>query len=476
MLKFINCIFLFIGLNKINIENFNDINLLLDDYEDVDKKIDRMKVNVMVYRAFISILFLIRPAYYAYEIFGLDEKTHYPTVLYMVNVFVMYVILLKYFKNGYFEKILFDYYVIIKKHKKIQWILDDKIVPLIIIFLSIATIVLDLFLNYYLFDSTNTYNLTDNTTIRNNVYDFYNNTVVSIVINFFDTLGGFYGYILILTNMFIFFLVFLKHLMDLKKQVKKLIKKYSWSKDTKHTEISTMCYEIMWIRNELENSISELEPLFVSNTLLGSVSLGFIIEYGDISVFQIISTIYWVMNQVVYLIIIHLINENKSDLAKVIKKPKFALHYIRRKFIGIKFNEVVHDIAPGRLKKYAEKQYNSLSVNKEEVDLESANDEIDLVWANSPKGNKENDINFVMKNMGTKKNNDSIDKIDINDYTVKNSSSIDWIIINTILTESWGSFEFFGFEFNGVSSLSSTIGLTAGLILVTKWFLGINII
>ena len=38
---------------------------------------------------------------------------------------------------------------------------------------------------------------------------------------------------------------------------------------------------------ELQNSISELEPLFVANTLLGSISLGFIIEFGNITVFQI---------------------------------------------------------------------------------------------------------------------------------------------------------------------------------------------
>ena len=479
MLKFINCIFLFIGVNKINVENFSDINLLLNDYEDVNKKVDRLKMNVMVYRAFISILFLIRPTYYAYEIYGLGEKIHYPTVLYMINVFVMYVVLLKYFKSGYFEKILFDYFVIIKKHKKIQWILDDKIVPLIIIFTSIVSIVLNVFLNYYLFDPNNVYNLTDNTTVRNNIYDLYNNTVVSVIVNFFDALGEFYGFILTLTNMFIFFLVFLKHLMDIKKQVEKLIRKYSWSKDTHHTEISTMCYEIMWIRNELENSISELEPLFVANTLLGSVSLGFIIEYGEISIFQIVSTIYWVMSQATYLIIIHLINENKSDLTKVIKKPKFALHYIRRKFVGRKFNEVVHDIGPGRLKKYAEKQYTSLSVKKEEIDLESANGEIDLVLNNVSKEDKEDDINFVMKNLSIKKGNNLIEeanKIDIDEYTIKNSSSIDWIILNTILNENWGCFEFFGFEFNGVNSLSSTIALTAGLILVTKWFLELNII
>src|SRR6056300_294620 len=124
-------------------------------------------------------------------------------------------------------------------------------------------------------------------------------------------ISDFYGHILILTNNFIFLLVFLKHLIDIKQYFKKLLKKYSWSKDTKHTEVSSICYEIMWIRNEIENSIDKLEPLFVSNTLLGSISLGFIIDNNSITIYQIISLIYWFISQIIYLLVIYYINDYK---------------------------------------------------------------------------------------------------------------------------------------------------------------------
>ena len=70
----------------------------------------------------------------------------------------------------------------------------------------------------------------------------------------------------------------------------------------------------MWIRNELENSIEELEPLFVSNTLLGAISLGFIIEYKEITIYQIIALIYWFISQIIYFIIIYYINNYKNNL------------------------------------------------------------------------------------------------------------------------------------------------------------------
>ena len=98
-------------------------------------------------------------------------------------------------------------------------------------------------------------------------------------------IGDFYSYILILTNNFIFLLLFLKHLIDIKLYFKKLLKKYSWSKDTKHTEVSSICYEIMWIRNEIENSIDKLEPLFVSNTLLVQY-VRFIISNNSITIYK----------------------------------------------------------------------------------------------------------------------------------------------------------------------------------------------
>lgn len=491
MLKLLNCIFVFLGINSVNLENFNDINLLFNDYEDVNREKDKKNEGKICYRIFISIVLLIKPIYFLYEI--IQDGTHifYATLFFLINIFVSYIVLLAYFRSNYFEKILFDYYSIKKKHNIFENILDDRLIPILIITISLLTVFVGILSNMFIYrlndgNGTNYYNTTD-------IYNFDDaNLGVTLAINAIVGLSDIYGYVLILSNSFIFFLVFMKHLMDLKGQVDKLVKKYSWSKDTQHTEVSTMCYEIMWLRNELENSIDKLEPLFVSNTLLGSIALGFIIEYGEMTVFQIISLIYWFISQVTYLVIIYYINDYKGELMKVIKKPKFVIHYIRRKFNKTKFDEVISNINIGRQRKFIDKEFPTSSkktINLDDVKIDmpqnliydEKTDDINIILGNINSETKDNDdINVIMNNVSDDREMVDVDldeeEITMKEYVVKNSSSIDWIILNTILNENWGCFEFFGFEFSGPGNLKSTIGVTAALILVTQWFLSLNII
>ena len=86
----------------------------------------------------------------------------------------------------------------------------------------------------------------------------------------------------------------------------------------------------------------------------------------------------------------------------------------------------------------------------------------------------DDDINAVLGNLEL--DEEKKEKVNTEEYIVKNSSSIDWIILNTILNESWGSFSFLGFEFSGSNNLLSVIGTSGALILITKWFLTLNII
>jgi len=475
MLKLLNCIFAFLGINNINIENFNNINNLFNDYDIIKTNKKKKNKYIICYNIFILIILLIKPIYFLYEIIIHNNKNFYSTLFYLINNFINYIILLIYFKADYFEKILFDYYAIRKKYKKFNLILNNICIPLIIIICSILTYIIDITTNIFL--NNTDYNNTDynNNTELNyiNIYNFNNNETFEIIlsINIIFGLCDIYSYILILLNTFIFFLVFMKHLFDLKILVKKLINKYSWSKDTQHTEVSALCYEITWLRSELENSIEKLEPLFVSNTLLGSIALGFIIEFGNITIYQIISLIYWFISQVIYLIIIYYINNNKSDLIKVIKKPKFVIHYIRRKFNKSKFNDVVNNLNFGRQKTFIETQ-NSL-YNKQDIELNNIKIEDSKIMEDINK----NDINILLNNIDENKITDTIiDKITTEEYNIKNASSIDWIILNTILNESWGCFSFFGFEFSDTNNLKSTIGLTGILIFVSKWFIELNIV
>ena len=456
MLKLINILFDILGLNRLNIDNFTDMNVIYDNYDDIHKNKDKVNKCRIAYRIIIGLFLLMKPVYYFYEIIEDGSRIFYPTLLFLINTFINYIILLKYFKNNYFENILFDYFPLSKKNKNVKCLVNDYFVPLSILFLSIFTVLFTFFYNMYLYDFGNS--TLYNTTL---IYNLEDKMELTIFINVLVGITDFYGYILILTNNFIFLLVFLKHLIDVKSYTDKLLKKYSWSKDTKHTEVSSICYEIMWIRNELENSIDSLEPLFVSNTLLGSIAIGFIIEFNEITIFQIISIIYWLVSQLIYLAVIYFINDNKSDLTLIIKKPRFVLHYIRRKFKKSQFDTVIDQVNLKRPRKYISKVF------KEEINNELKEIKIDVKEG-------DDDINAVLGNLDL--DEEKREKVNTEEYIVKNSSSIDWIILNTILNESWGSFSFLGFEFSGSNNLLSVISTSGAIILITKWFLTLNLI
>ena len=75
MLKLLNCIFAFLGIDGVNIENFNDINILFNDYQDVDRKKNNKNGAKICYRIFISLVLLIKPIYFLFEIIQIKTKS-----------------------------------------------------------------------------------------------------------------------------------------------------------------------------------------------------------------------------------------------------------------------------------------------------------------------------------------------------------------------------------------------------------------
>ena len=68
MLKLFNCIFLFLGINSINVDNFTDMKIIFDDYNDEKKN------NKIFYKIFISFILLIKPIYFLYKIIQNNNK------------------------------------------------------------------------------------------------------------------------------------------------------------------------------------------------------------------------------------------------------------------------------------------------------------------------------------------------------------------------------------------------------------------
>ena len=134
MLKTINLIFNFLGLNKINLDNFSDMNVIFNNFEDLNKMNDKLNKCKIFYRVIITLILLVKPIYFLYEIITNNIRDFYPTFLFSTNIFVNYIILLKYFKNNYFENIIYDYFSLENKIEKLKLLLNDYFMPILIIF------------------------------------------------------------------------------------------------------------------------------------------------------------------------------------------------------------------------------------------------------------------------------------------------------------------------------------------------------
>ena len=55
MLKLMNILFDILGLNRLNIDNFTDINVIYDNYDDIHKNKDKVNKCKVAYRVIIGI-------------------------------------------------------------------------------------------------------------------------------------------------------------------------------------------------------------------------------------------------------------------------------------------------------------------------------------------------------------------------------------------------------------------------------------
>jgi hypothetical protein len=232
-----------------------------------------------------------------------------------------------------------------------------------------------------------------------------------------------------------------------------------------------------------------LQSLYLVNTLLGSVAIGFIFELSEITPVFIISTIYWVISQIVFFVIIFLIENKKGDLISLIKKPKFYIHFLKKKYNNEnsflkdflqkykkdRKGEYLIEICStttlnNNIKKRLEEKLGGLSEEKSEEDSDPHETIVEI------EERQPQEIDILLQNINnTEEDEEYIDNI-VNNKILQNNSSLDWIILNTILTEDWDCFEFLGFKFNNSDSVQSSLAITAGLILITDWFINIKLV
>lgn len=469
MLNLFSNICLFVGY-KFN-TNFNSYGLKLNKNHRAEACNDK---TLPCYHAFIGLILITEPCYYFYKIISnSNDLANYPNIFFSLIGFSNFIIGIRYFKKKYFFNITRDVSVYKKDMGKIKALYDDKILSVIILLSSLSSLVLNLLLSVFDFNSIGP------------VYDFNNQTEIKYLIMIYSVIDILYKNFILCINLLVFVMVFYMHYNELKTEHEKLQKQFNIADDSGKNfglECSSMCYDILWIRSQLENSIKNLQSLYLVNTLLGSIALGFIFELDEITPSFIISSIYWLISQIVFFIVIFMIEDKKGDLIKLIKKPKFYIHYLKKRYnnSGNFFKEFIGNYKKDRQGEYLIEACSTTTRNDKSgghiINEGSDEENNDSTIIEMGEMRQPLEIDILLQNV----NNEDVDEeyIDniVNNKILQNNSSLDWVILNTILTEEWDCFEFIGFKFNNSDSIQNSLAITTGLILLTDWFINITLI
>lgn len=286
----------------------------------------------------------------------IDNNSYYiPYVLFYTIYPIQYIFSIMYYSKDHYDRLIHkwntdyisnNYFSLSKKDTATIFIF------VISILISIVTLVLS---------------INNNFDIKYSNYFNKNNQYVLLC---FEWL---YGRTLVLYNLFVFFFTFHTHLSDIKKDVD-FLEKSNWVfyKDTKR--ISDICISIIIKKFELEESISNLQDIFSSSTILGTI--GFLItwinykQYGSDTYLAILCGIYSII-QLYFSIIILQISKQQQSMINSIRHPIFAAHWLQR--INNKYKQNI---------KNDEKQYITINENGTSIDWLILNTILQEKWVN----------------------------------------------------------------------------------------------
>jgi len=164
MLNLFSKICLFVGY-KFNTD-FNSFGLRINHHNAKKSCNDK---SLPWYHAFIGIVLIIEPCYYFYKIIiNPIDLANYPDIFFSLIGFSNFIIGIRYFKKKYFFNMTRDISVYKKDMGKMKALYDDETLSLIILLSSLSTLIINVLLSVFDYNSIGI------------VYDFRNYTEIKI--------------------------------------------------------------------------------------------------------------------------------------------------------------------------------------------------------------------------------------------------------------------------------------------------------
>ena len=421
------------------------------------------------------------------------------TLIYISNIAFLLIppllqlVIVRYFRSKSFDKIYYEVSLLKDTRHLIK---NDTVLSFLILIPSVISIIVS-----SLFKFT-TYN-------DNSLFQFYIanvGTASAVFLYIFQFVSWFYSRTITFLTLVIFFYVFFKHVNDMKTFIFVLNNHSVWSKDP--TIISEFIHAIIKLRYELDNSIDKLSKVYVLATILGAIGLGNVISNKKLDSFTLISSIIFIICQLVFLLIIYLITVQQNKLSGIIMDPEFSIKYIYRKYRymdydittkspvlykNIRQNSEVSDLSVtsiGRLLKnvyspqYREESAQVIPLGNLQDMVRDDNLSVSVVGkrrkkhttrhrdtvavdVDAPDGMADGMADGMTDAADASPLTKDIIKT-INNINNYNGSSIDYIILHLLISESWTSnFSLLGMQFNNTDSIQKALLITSVIITIS---------
>jgi len=193
----------------------------------------------------------------------------------------------------------------------------------------------------------------------------------------------------------------------------------------KEIELPTISKEFNQFKDTNNNSIHDLNNMFSSMTIIGGVSVYFLIllyAFPKYSVSHYVDIAIYAVVEIIYFYTIYELKNHVQNIVSLGNSPKFMNRFLHK----TKF----------------------LTMGGEQIEMGNEIITLELVGENTK----------IIKEMGMR----------TMVRTSENTNALDWLIFNAILMEKWEYFQLFGFDINDATIIKKILAIVVGYIFISQ--------
>jgi len=286
-----------------------------------------------------------------------------------------------------------------------------------------------------------------------------------------------YGWLILITNLSIFCLIFRKHLHDIIELKEYIEDDLIWKMD--QTSFTNLTRKIISLRFVINQSVDALENFYTITTILGAIAIGPVVETKQVDPYLIYHIIKYLLLQAIFLYFLYKIPKSREDILKIIKSPTVMFKYLT----NIKSMQNVQALREAAAAATTQEEINNINSCKIAAYSPVSMDRLNTIKRNQivnlideaenglppPLPPTADDLTF--ENL-----ENSPAELELLTLGYKNNAAIDWMILQGVLSEKWASFNLLGVSFDNTDVIKKGVGVISLIILASSYLNSLSLV